>query len=344
MPRSRQARAQALTRQTNGRVIPLELDVGDLAQTVQRLDDVRLVIMCLERENTALARACLERGIHYVDISASYAVLQAIEALDPVARANNATAVLSVGLTPGLTNLLARYFADLFDSVEQIDISVLLGLGEAHGADAIRWTLANADRRIAVQTPQGAQWVESFTDLLRVSFPHNAGSHRAYRFDFADQHVLRQTLGVPHVTTRLSFDSRVVTELLALLKRTGALRHAWRIDPGWVARLAQCVRLGSDQFAVRVDVLGHKDQVPIIGSGSASGRGEAQATGVITALVAEKVYTMSVQSGIFHSEQLFRPLEILRQLPGQAIRIALDVAPARPSAAARDEIPLSFTA
>ncbi|WP_433476707.1 hypothetical protein ACQPZP_06410 [Spirillospora sp. CA-142024] len=76
------------------------------------------------------------RGVHYVDVSASREVLAGIAKLDRLATERSATAVLSVGLAPGITNLLAREFGGA-----DLDIGVLLGSGERHGPSAVEWTL-----------------------------------------------------------------------------------------------------------------------------------------------------------------------------------------------------------
>jgi hypothetical protein len=48
--------------------------------------------------------------------------------------------VLSVGLAPGVTNLLARHCADRSGGAE-VRIGVLLGAGERYGPASIEWTL-----------------------------------------------------------------------------------------------------------------------------------------------------------------------------------------------------------
>ncbi|WP_018657479.1 hypothetical protein [Actinomadura flavalba] len=45
----------------------MRLDVGDAGAVADALDGVDAVLMCADRRNTALARACLERGIAYAD-------------------------------------------------------------------------------------------------------------------------------------------------------------------------------------------------------------------------------------------------------------------------------------
>ncbi|GIV96968.1 MAG: hypothetical protein KatS3mg057_1625 [Herpetosiphonaceae bacterium] len=138
------ARAAALANTTQGRIAPLQLDLADVPGCVSALDNVQLAIVCLEQNNVAFARACLERGIHYIDISASYHILQQIETFDDLARQHGASAILSVGLAPGLTNLLARYLNDLLDTTETI-----IGTALGGACEACRWYLRDCavDRR-----------------------------------------------------------------------------------------------------------------------------------------------------------------------------------------------------
>ncbi len=65
------------------------------------------MVICLDQTDTRFVEQCLSRGIHYVDISADYGFLSEVEKLDELAKQNGATAMLSVGVAPGLTNMLA---------------------------------------------------------------------------------------------------------------------------------------------------------------------------------------------------------------------------------------------
>jgi len=63
--------------------------------------------------------------------------------------------MLSVGLAPGLTNLLAKALhqrrcdimdADAMDAADAIELVVLLGAGEQHGAAATDWSYEHLGR------------------------------------------------------------------------------------------------------------------------------------------------------------------------------------------------------
>src|SRR5690606_19119363 len=104
------------------------------------------------------------------------------------------TAVLSVGLAPGVTNLLAARAAIPFGRIDRIDLYVLLGLGDVHGTEAVRWMLETAARSFTLQTPEGPVMVEGLSDPKATLFPKDYGHRITYRLDFSDQHVLRRTL------------------------------------------------------------------------------------------------------------------------------------------------------
>ncbi len=119
----------------------IKLDVQDslthLKKTVASYD---YVVVCIDSVITHLAQACLDLGVNYVDVTSDDSFHQKIENLS--SRENiRSTILLSVGLTPGITNLLAKKIMTDFPQVEKIDLSIILGSGEKHCEAAVMWTL-----------------------------------------------------------------------------------------------------------------------------------------------------------------------------------------------------------
>jgi hypothetical protein len=169
------------------------------------LDGAHAVLMCAEVDNARIARACMDRGVHYLDVTASHDTVAAIGELE-----GDATALLSVGLAPGVTNLLARHCVEL-TGARDVEIGVLLGGGERHGAAAVAWTLDGL-------ADLGPSW--------RVGFPAPYGTRTVHGFPFSDQRTLPDTLDVDRVRTGLCLDSRLMTALLP-----AAARFAHRLGP-----------------------------------------------------------------------------------------------------------------
>ncbi|MFE9773670.1 saccharopine dehydrogenase family protein [Streptomyces sp. NPDC005931] len=264
-------------------------DPEDLLRVLEVLSDVTAVVLCVEPPDARVARVCLERGVHVVDVGATARLLDDVGALHGVAADAGATAVLSVGLAPGLTNLLAHRAHDAVGGADGIDLTVLLGSGERHGADALRWTVAGLAEPVSVRP-------------LRTELPGH-GSRTAHPFPFSDQHTLPRTLGVARVTTRLCLDSRLLTGVLFALRRTGVTRAAARPDvQRRLAALTRRVRVGGDGFVIRADARrGGRHAAYAL-----TGRGQSRVTGLVAAYVTREVVTGRVSAGVHHIEQIPR--------------------------------------
>jgi hypothetical protein len=300
-------RAEAFVASHRDALVARRVDARDPDDVAAVLTGAGVLVMCLEPGNEQVARLCLERGVHYVDVSASAGVLSAIGRLDPLAVRNGVTAALSVGLAPGLTNLLARHVTDRLADVEAVDLTVLIGTGERHGPGAVDWLIDN----LATVPAAGA----GRPGPLRVGLP-GYGKRVAHPFPFSDQHTLRRTLGVP-VTTRLCFDSAALTAAIFALQRGPAVRLLRRPGvAGAVSAAMARLRLGSDGFAVRATARAADGRLSAY---ALTGRGEARVTGVVAALVARHLHGGGAPAGVRHLDQFIDPAAFFAQLGGYGV-------------------------
>ncbi|WP_440088175.1 saccharopine dehydrogenase family protein [Streptosporangium sp. LJ11] len=291
-------KARTLARSTGAAVRAEGVDVSDPADVDRLLDEAAVVVMCVERANAALAEACLRRGVHYVDVSASTSVIREIESLDELAARHRATAVLSVGVAPGLTNLLARHCLERLPSGNRIDISLLLGQGGDHGADSVRWIVAGLTR------PDG--WRRPGTRRARVRLP-GWGTRTVHPFPFSDQRTIGESSRIT-ATTRICFDSALVTSVLFGLATIGffTLVGRLRAESPLTSALSRWHR-GSDRFVVHVRA---SDAEGNAVSSTVTGRDTCRITGAVAALVARDLFTASLPAGVLHIDALqpSRPL------------------------------------
>lgn len=269
------------------------VDVAVDADLARALEGVDAVLMCAELDNARIARACLERGVHYLDVTATPALIAAIEDLEGLARHHGATAILSVGLAPGVTNLLAKWCATNGGEGE-VTIGVLLGSGEAHGPAAIRWTLDGLGEL-------DGSWP--------MTFPTPYGTRTVHRFPFSDQFTLPRTIGARGARTGLCLDSRLTTALLTSpalgrLARRTAVRT-------FLEKALATIHLGGDAFAVTAQM----GQV----SATFTGRRQSRATGLTAALLLKRL--PSFPAGVLHIDELVEPGEFLAELAGPLYKV-----------------------
>jgi saccharopine dehydrogenase-like NADP-dependent oxidoreductase len=256
------------------RVVNLNLREADTGSLRAALSDVDVAVNAAGVEDPALAALLSSYGVALVDITATTSYVAALERLDlpqPV--------LLSVGLAPGLTNLLAAAVHQAAPG--PIDLAVLLGAGERHGAAAAAWSYGLLGRRF--RDPATGDQVRNYTQPQRFNLPGH-GRRRLYRADFSDQHTLTRDLGVP-VRTWFGLDSRLATAALAAL--------TW--IPG-ASRAPQGLHLpGSDQWLA---LARSRDGT----SRWASGRIQSHATAVLAATAARTA--AGLPPGIHHLHQV----------------------------------------
>ncbi|MDL4813786.1 NAD-dependent epimerase/dehydratase family protein [Actinomadura opuntiae] len=194
---------------------PIDLAQPDLRSYLSALVGIDVVVNASGKEDPRLAELATAQGAAFVDITATTSYVTALERLDPPR-----PVLLSVGLAPGLTNLLAA--AVHRAAPGPIDVAVLLGAGERHGPAATEWTYRLLGRRFH---HDGAA-VRNFAGSRRFDLPGH-GRRRLYRLDFSDQHTLTRDLGV-RTRTYFGLDSRSATAALAALTWVPGGSHAPR--------------------------------------------------------------------------------------------------------------------
>lgn len=310
-------KAQDFAQGTNNQVVPAKLDISRMDEVAASLDDnVALVVSCVEEQDTQFVEQCIERGIYYVGISATHELLSRIEPLDGKARKHGSTVLLSAGLAPGLTNLLASHSTAVLDEVDSVDIFLLLGMGEVHGESSNRWVLDNLNSAYRVRESGEEKRVQAFGESKQTVFPGDAGKRSAFRFNFSDQHTVVRTLGIGSASTWMCFDSAFFTRFIYVEKKLGLL-SLLRFAPvkRMYLKALGSIHMGSDLFIAQVVSNGTTRGKRASYSCSVSGHGEGRTTGLVAAEVAELLYTSGAPPGVFHIEQIFdQPREFIEGL------------------------------
>ncbi len=105
------------------------IDVIDERTWGPASEDAATVLCCVDQTDETFVRWVLGSGRDYVDITANDDFFRRVERLGADAEQGRATALLSVGLAPGLTNLMVKRLADPLEVREEAVIAVRLGLG-----------------------------------------------------------------------------------------------------------------------------------------------------------------------------------------------------------------------
>lgn len=269
------------------------------------LDRVDVVVVCVDQQDADFPAHVLAKGLAYIDITASDRFLRSVEMFDDLAQENGGRAILSVGLAPGLTNLLVKACAERVEHPVTARIGIMLGLGDVHGPAAIAWTL-NQFRSL-----RGTR-----VEVEPVPFGVPPRTYPAISFDFADQHVVRRTLGLKEARTLLAFDSRILSRIMfPLLKRIASSQQLTALAMKAMPRL----RLGTKRAALAITVEGRGESR----CAYLEGREEAQITALMAALTVQHVLHSDVSPGVKHIEQVLSIETLVPTLNEHGVRVHL---------------------
>jgi len=291
-------KAEQFCQQQNHLVSAMQLDVSKPVQPHQ-LANFALVIMCLEQKDTAFAELCLSQGIMYIDITASFSFLRKLELLHPIAVHHHSTAVMSVGMAPGLTNLMVMHVAQQLPLIEKLHISILLGAGDTHGDAAIIWILEQLNKKFTIKNHNETK-ITNFTNKRIVDF-NDIGKRSVYQFNFSDQHTLSKHFPKGQIVTRMGFDVEWLNRFVSFLQKS-RLSYMLKIKimQNILTSLIPKLKIGSAVCAIKVEALGKNAAVSL----SFVDNDESLVTAKITAAVAIELLEKEQPSGTYHIEEL----------------------------------------
>lgn len=297
------------------RLSALKLDIYDQA-TYHIPPSVSVVVMCVTPQNNAFAIHCIQQGIHYIDISPSPNVTMQLEELDALAIERGVTCVLGVGIAPGLSTLLANALINDADSVSGIKLSLMLGLGDKHGADGVKWMLDNLQSPFAITKDGTAMQVKPFMKRMSTPFPKVVGKRSAFLFPLSDAHILTRMHHPDHIATYFTYNSRPITHVVHWLKRLGVFGGLrWQkvykmYDSLFKFSLKLMEKFYNDAYAIYVQAdYAKKDQM-ISKQACIYGRNNPIITGSIAAYVAGALLTKEYPKGVYYMGELFELDEI----------------------------------
>jgi saccharopine dehydrogenase (NAD+, L-lysine forming) len=298
-------RAAALCRELGQGSRPRRVDVNDPASMGPALEGVGTVMTCVIQKDLHLLHAALDRGLAYTDIAPRLAFWQGAEALDAGARRTGARVLLGAGLSPGISNMMARWLTDALGSVERIETAILLSLGDEYGPDSLSHVLEAAFESWTVVEDGRPREAMAFRQGRTIEFPAPLGSRTAYLFPWSDVACYPKTLGARTALGWFALDPPWAGRLVSALLRTRA--RSWLARPGFLAGNRRAIEklqglyAGHDRFALVVSAEGGGRVV----SASLAGRRQADATAAGAAVLARALAAGDIaESGVWLPEQV----------------------------------------
>lgn len=162
-------------------VIGVEVDASSTGSLTAAIADADVVVNCIGpfyRFGPPILRTAIDAGVNYVDVCDDLAPTRTMLDMDGAAKAAGVTALIGMGNSPGIANVIVRLCADqLLDQVESVDIM------HVHGGEPVEGAAVIKHRIHAMDNP-----VPLFVDgqFIEVRQLDEDGQRFVREFDFRD--------------------------------------------------------------------------------------------------------------------------------------------------------------
>ncbi len=318
-------------------------DPSSLAAAINGADVVLNCVGPFYRFGPPILKAAIEAGIDYVDVCDDLDATEAMLEMDGAARSAGVTALVGMGNSPGLANVLTRFCSDeMLDQVESVDIYHAHGGEPDEGAAVIKHRIHAMTNQVPVfldgrfvkvmmLEPDGMALVEEteFRDI---------GTFPTYPYPHPETITMPKYIqGVKRVTNMgfvlplPYFQLTMDLVKLGLSAREPVVVHGQEVIPmEFMVAYIQSRRPGLLREAgitgpsgcLKVKVAGKKggEQHTYVFSMSSRTGGAGEGTGIPAALGAMLMRQGSFkEKGVLPPEALVKPLEML-QLAGTVVK------------------------
>jgi saccharopine dehydrogenase (NAD+, L-lysine-forming) len=317
------ARAQEIAAEIGHGARGRRIDIAEPSSIAAALEDVTVVISCIDQPGRTLLWAALERGLRYTDITPHLTELgrgAAYEKIDAAARASGARMVLGTGMVPGISNVMVRALADALGGADEIQTALLLAAGDVSGPASFDYFLQELSMSFDIRVDGEDRVALAFSEPRLVEFPPPVGAQLAYLFPFSDQVLYPRTIGVRTAVTRLAIEPVWLARVLAVMVRTGVshLLATERIRHAIARRRHDHPSSTRARFALRVDVR----RGGCLRCATLLGQAQADATAAGAAGVARLLINGdAAEPGAWMPEQIVDPSPFLSRLAAQGLRV-----------------------
>jgi hypothetical protein len=241
----------------------LAIDSHDMSAAVLGKLDPAIVIDTVgpfQTRDRNLATACIDLGIHYLDLADGREFVQNVCALDAAAAARDVLVVSGASTVPALSSAVIENLAAAFSEVEEIDIGIAPGYSGPKGLATIRSVLGYVGRAIPAWRQAKMGCARGWGDTKRHRYPPPVGRRNLSLVDVPDTSLIplryptlrRLSIRAGHEVSPVHHALR----LLGVLVRIGLIR-----DLAGHARMMQRVAgwfdgLGSNNGAMHVRLRG----------------------------------------------------------------------------------------
>ena len=333
------AAARNVVKEAEGaKVTAVELDAESPESIKKAIAGSAVVLNCVGpfyKYAPIILKAVIEASINYVDVCDDFDATEALLAMDEQAKKAGVSALIGMGSSPGVANVLVRFCAgSLLDQIESVDIYHAHGGEKIEGAAVVKHRIHSMKMDIPMFLDGQFTAVKLFEKSGRMLEEdtefQNVGTYRVYAYPHPETITLPHYLkGVKRVTNLGLVLPPAYAELIKGMVRLGVtdeepmevrgqkvipLEFAVAFILAQRKRLMKEAGLTQPMGCLKIVVKGYKDsgKNTYIFSMSSRGQGMGEGTGIPAAIGAMIMTKGKIkEKGVLPPEACINPMDLL---------------------------------
>ena len=203
-------------------------DVSKPKTLVKAFNGIDVLIHAVHHEfNLDVMEACLSSKTNYIDLGGLYHYTKKQLKLNNQFQKANLTAIIGMGASPGITNVLAKYASKFLDKIENIEIkigykdfSTYNQISPLSASYSIQTILEEFSWKPAIFVNGKIKFVEPISGREEYNFPEPIGMQKPQYTIHSEIATLPYTLKAKNVSFKIAFDDDFVDKI-KMLKENG---------------------------------------------------------------------------------------------------------------------------
>ena len=202
------------------------VDVTDSEKLVDLMSNFDVALSCVGpfyKFALPVVKAAIEAKVNLVDICDDYDSTSKVLELDSSAKDAGITIISGLGVSPGITNLLAKAAADMLDEAKEIHMAFLLGGSDLGGVAEIAHRFHSMYGKVPTFQNGKLVEVQAFVDGREtVEFPEPFGKFEVFHIGHPEPITIpRYMKKVDYVDTKCSVNPPRVKDMIVSLGDLG---------------------------------------------------------------------------------------------------------------------------
>jgi saccharopine dehydrogenase-like NADP-dependent oxidoreductase len=197
------------------------VNIHSSQSVVNGLKDIELVIIAIQQHEPLIQKYCIERGISSIDVSVNPQFLEKVLSLNASIE-KNSVQIITGGLFPGLSGILAKQIAGDSPQDEIVDVGLLQSANGTNGKTGVSDMLKIFDKKVELIKGDAVVKYSGFFHKKSFDFPKPFGIRKLRLANFVERDYLKSKGIISNYWT--AFDREIINKYISTLRKIGSLK------------------------------------------------------------------------------------------------------------------------